>query len=182
MQSFYTQNKQDRWKEEESDDEAEIQATVRNRKPYHYSLSERFKAALIVLLCCCFKQKPWYKRSKKRQHDFNQGMEQLKQEVDLVQLIEMNRFLKFFIAQQFPKHQVELVSFFQKYCIDDFGSTKLWDLPSFRSAREVMEAKQDEKFTSFDTNDNNLDREIWKEIVGRDWEKSESPSTTRPPP
>jgi len=104
--TFYTKNNQDRHIDAESDDEGEMEATVQNRKPFHYNLSERFKARLIVLLCCCFKQKPWYTSAKKRQQDFMQGMEQLEQEVDLMGMIQMNRFLKFFVSQRFPKHQV----------------------------------------------------------------------------
>ena len=77
LETFYTQNKQDRHIDAESDDEGEMEATVQNRKPYHHSLKERFKARFIVLLCCCYKQKPWYTSAKKRQHDFIQGMEQL---------------------------------------------------------------------------------------------------------
>jgi len=138
MKSFYTQNEQDIHIESESDDEEEMEATVRNRKPYHHNLKKRFKARLIVLLCCCFKQKPWYARAKKRQQDFMQGMEQLEQEVDLVQMIEMNRFLKFFVSQRFPKHQVQLIAYFQKYCVDEFNSTKLADTSSLKRTSVLM--------------------------------------------
>jgi len=138
MGSFYTQNNQDRHIESESDDEEEMEATVRNREPYHHNLEKRFKDKLIVLLCCCFKQKPWYTRAKKRQHDFMQGMEQLEQEVDLVQMIEMNRFLKFFVSQRFTKHQVQLVSYFKNYCVDEFKPTKLTDKSSLTRASALM--------------------------------------------
>jgi len=65
-------------------------------------------------------------------------MEQLEQEVDLVQMIEMNRFLKFFVSQRFPKHQVQLVPYFKKYCVDEFNSAKLTDKSSLRRASVLV--------------------------------------------
>jgi len=79
------------------DEEAEIMETVRKRKPYIYTWWENCKARLAYYFCCCYRHRSWYQRLVNRRKLFDQGIDRLKREVDLIELIEMNRVLKFFI-------------------------------------------------------------------------------------
>ena len=95
--------------------------TVAQRGKYWYSYVEYLWASLLAAwFCCCFQGKQCTKKRVSRLSRYNQAVEKLEDEIDIVKLLYVQRIGQFIAKLILKKHQRVLVTNFQKFKVERF--------------------------------------------------------------
>ena len=76
----------------------------------------------MPFLCCCCKQKEWYK-IKQTNHKKNEAIQDaLSAQLDIIDMLRWFRIFKFVSIVSLRKNQAQLVKYFKAYCLEDEDS------------------------------------------------------------
>ena len=76
---------------------------------------------MLGCICCCFKRRNCVKRRADRLKRHNDASDKLKNEIDIVKLLYVQRVGQFIAKLILKKHQRALVTSFKKYQVDDLS-------------------------------------------------------------
>ena len=103
----------------------EMMRTVAERGRYWYTYQEYMFVWLLKTCCCCFcsANSSWYKRRLEKYERHEQASEKLQHEIDIINLLYVQRIGKFIAKLILKKHQRALVTSFKKYQVDNLSQS-----------------------------------------------------------
>ena len=166
-----------------SEAQADLDKCLDTSDQYKYPYHEYFFTWTILHFCCCFKNKPCFKKREKRYKRHKLAEKQLAHETDFFKFLKLLRIATFASEIGIRKYQRNLVPYFRKYQLPELDGDKkcrIFDIDSLgESAKALIEDQEEFKLKQskkealvetvsqrFDAEQNKSDLAILYEITG----------------